>query len=312
MASTIESIGYAGTVGAVGPIDTVDWANLVGGFGATYAVLGVNSWKPGTTTAVARGVTVQPGIGSARGVMDTLSGDPVVVAADPLTSGSIRYDTLVARRHWATKTTSFVLRKGGATDELASTVVHNPGVEDDHPIAIYAISGGNAVLAHDLRMWRGGGGGLVAVDTKALDIIQSPGSRVWISDREYVCVPTSTGGTRWRPTSVPIFDVGSPLYGTPPADAEFKIQAGSQVRQTDASGFTRCIWPTPFPGGLVTAILTPGDVAANPGIQVQMGWTTLAAGLARANIDVVYRVLNAAGGVLSGYQHRVNYIAIGW
>lgn len=190
MASTIESIGYDGTV------DEVDWASLVGGFGATFVVLGLNSWKPGTTTAVARGITVQPGVGAGRGVLDTLSGDPVVLSADAVTSGPTRYDTLVATRNWATNTTTFQLRKGGTTLGIAPLTT-NPGVEDDHPIAVYAITGGSAVLAADLRMWRGGGGGLVAAHQLALQVIPSPGSRVWVGDREFVLIPTSAGSAEW-------------------------------------------------------------------------------------------------------------------
>lgn len=207
----MDSIGYPGTVGAVGPTDTGDWAALVGGFGATFVVLGPGSWRPGTTTSVARGVTVQPGTGTGRGVMDTLTGDPVVIAADPVASGT-RYDTLVARRHWASKTTSFVLRKGGATPGLAPTMVQNPGVEDDQPIGLYAVTGATATLVADLRMWRGGGGGLVALNELVLQLIAAPGSRVWIGRKEFVNVPDSVGGSAWLQV-LPELRSSQPAYG---------------------------------------------------------------------------------------------------
>lgn len=304
----MESFGYAGTV------DELDWAQLVGGFGATYAVVGVGSWRPGTTTAVARGITVQPGEGSGRGVYDKLTGEPVVLAADVVVGGGVRYDTLVARRHWASKTTSFVLRKGGASLELAGTIVHNPGVEDDHPIAVYAISGNNAVLAADLRIWRGGGGGLVAVDELALQIVQSPGTRMYVNGRDYVCVPTSTGATRWRSAGVRLIP-GSALspVATPPADADFIMQAGTTVVRTDQSGFGRVTWPTPFPNGLLSLNLINGDENAGNDITMNPGGAIWSPG---DRNSVVYRLWGPSGPttrvVLPNFTHRVDWQAWGW
>jgi hypothetical protein len=178
MATT--SKGYAGK------IQTPDYARLSLEWGVAYGVRGFADWLPGVTTAVARGVTVGIGVGYGRGVEDTVDA-PVTLSADAVATGT-RYDTLVAHRDWPNSLTTFKLVKGPTALGIAADLEHIPGVRDDHPIAIYAISGTTATMVADLRTWHGSGG-MIATNDLVLQFLNDPGTRVVIGTTEYAYEP---------------------------------------------------------------------------------------------------------------------------
>lgn len=104
-----------------------------------------------------------------------------------------------------------------------------------------------------------------------------------------------------------LFAAGSAIFGTTPSLATTKmlIQGGNVVVTTNASGDASFNFPTPFPTGLLTVILTPGDIGVGGSFAVNFVTGTNAT-------SVAFRVYTGYPSVLATASSRVNWIAIGW
>lgn len=100
--------------------------------------------------------------------------------------------------------------------------------------------------------------------------------------------------------------------GTPPAvdgapAAPFYFQGGTIVIQTDGAGVFTVPYPTPFPNGVVTNLITPcqpGAGFAHPMIYDPGGGQTVS--------GFGVKVFDAAGNAMTGFNSRYNWLAIGW
>ncbi len=130
----VVSIGYDGTV------DETKWARLAPYLGQSYSVGGATDWRVEPVTGVDRTVRVRAGVAYGHGVRDD-SDASVNVQLDTVASGS-RWDTIVARRNWATNTTTPTFVKGGTSQAVAGGLNANPGLMDNQHIALAQITAG--------------------------------------------------------------------------------------------------------------------------------------------------------------------------
>jgi hypothetical protein len=90
---------------------------------------------------------------------------------------------------------------------------------------------------------------------------------------------------------------GSLVGNDPRSGQALLLQCGSDVVTTDGSGNATVIFPTPFPGGVVTVLVTNGDAGVNafrPGVT----------GTTKSNFSGAFEVLST--------EIRLNWIAIGF
>lgn len=315
----ITSVGYDGSV------SEVQWSQMVPNVGSSnYGVVGVNDWKVTAHATLDKGVNIAAGSGFGHGIFDTSSSTTTVTGA-ALASGT-RYDLVVAKRDWtgAGGVTTFRIISGTSSRTIPTRAT-TPGSVDEQPIALLRFDSGQTkpVEIVDLRVWTGTGGA-VANDEMALGYLNTPGGRVVIKGGDWLCTSTSSGPTWMRVTMVgrfPMYGIGSALAGpTAPPGTDFLIQAGTVVRTTDASGYSRFSWPKPFPNGLLTVTLTAGDDWANGRVAFfnVAGRTTLWGSAGTGNLSEVVYVMQASDtagnnwGKRPNTNHRVNFIAIGW
>lgn len=157
-------------------------------------------------------------------------------------------------------------------------------------------------------------GGVVPADTKAqLDLIPGiPGQTAFVTNDAN---QWNNGMYRWEPTatkwfSMRTFDVlpGTVLFGSvPPAGARRIVQEGIAGVTTSGtgSGDATLTLPTPFPNGVVSAVLTRHDFNTGDTVMVTNGTTQ---GLDRVN----FRVYQTSGAVLGPRNLSVNFSVIGW
>lgn len=202
----LTSVGYAGSV------TPSQWAGLTRAFGARYGVGGPNDWKVTAVAGQDRTVSVAAGQGFGHGVLDTTDAAQTVQLAT-VASGS-RWDTIVARRTWATSTTALMAVQGSSTQGVAPGRQVVPGVVDDQPIALVQVTAGQQLptAVVDVRCWRGDGG-MVAASTDALAYLDAPGSAVWVGGVEQVRDVASNGTVSWLAAGT-VDVAGSVLYGT--------------------------------------------------------------------------------------------------
>lgn len=143
----ITSVGYDGS------IDEVEWARLSGFLGSRHAVAGPTDWKP-TIAGADRTVAIAAGAGYGDGVLDDSS---AVVNLQCATVGAgSRWDAIVMNRDWqpAGGTSAFAIVQGTSTQALP-TLLDDPGVEAQQPIALVKVTAGQSLLQEviDLRTW---------------------------------------------------------------------------------------------------------------------------------------------------------------
>lgn len=320
----ITSIGYDGT------IDESAWTSLMGGASrSTYGVSGGTAWKVNASPTLTRGVVISAGSGWGWGVYDT--SDATVSLAGASISSGTRWDMVVARRSWAGTggVTTFVMISGTSTMALPARST-TPGDVDDQPIALVQFTAGQsaptAIL--DLRVWAGTGGGLVANELLARDYNTAIGTRICIDGEDWLSDITGTSQVWYRvssPNAIQLYDAGIALSyaGSPALWTPFYVQAGSIANTTDANGYARITWPTAFPNGLLSIVVTN----ANDDMIGTGGTTFAASGNAALHGTAsvgdknswVYVVHGFATGSNDGpvvrkknLAHRLNYIAIGW
>lgn len=165
-------------------------------------------------------------------------------------TGSTRYDTVVARRTWTpagtpTGTTTLMVLTGGSSVAVAAGRLTDRGVtSSDQPIALVPVPNGSAVVGTpiDLRCWTGEGGGLVAEHIAALQYLGSKGSQVQIGPITYTRLEDGTGTLYWAQ---------DPL-----------ILSGSAVGSVSSSRVMEfTVGPFPFP---VSVVGQNGDPATRP------------------------------------------------
>jgi hypothetical protein len=308
----ITSIGYDGSV------SETQWAKLIPKAGAShYGVDDSADWKVSAHATLDRGVSIAVGTGWGQGVLDT-SDTTVSLQAATLSSGT-RWDLVVARRNWSGTggTTTFAIKTGSASKTIPSRN-HDPGSLDDQPLALIQITAGSSGVTSiiDLRCWARNGG-VVAKDELALTYLKEPGAQVKINGVLWSCYINSSGSSVWSKQAadgyIPLLGTSGSLVNTGPNTGSFYVQAGSHVGKTDGAGYGRITFPKPFPTGLVTVILTNGDSSIDRARSMTLSpavsgspWNN------GTKVDVVYTLMNSAGGMTPNQLARINWIAIGW
>lgn len=184
----ITSTGYQGTVG------DVQWARMVARVGASiYSVDEPNSFKLAATTGT-RAATVSSGGASGFGIYD-FSNATETITFDSVPTGS-RWDLVVLRRTWSTKTTSIAIVQGGSAKAIPPRTT-NPGVVDEQPLYLVNVIPGSALGAIvDLRCFVGSGG-LVASDDLARSYLSRPGTQIRIGNLLWSRALDATGAQTW-------------------------------------------------------------------------------------------------------------------
>jgi hypothetical protein len=180
-------------------ITETQWAvNRFGG--PSYGVAGANDWKVTAVAGQDRTVSIAAGKGFGFGVADVSDTNETRQLA--LVPSGTRWDLISAHRDWQPSgggPTSFTVIQGISTPTIPAARVHDPGVEDDQPIALVEVIAGQTGVGRiiDLRCWASNGG-LVAADLLARDYLATPGARVLIGNLEYRYLPDSTGSFAWE------------------------------------------------------------------------------------------------------------------
>ncbi len=228
---------------------------------------------------------------------------------------------VVLRRDFIAKTTTLEIVQGGSTPAIPTRLHSVTTGVDEQPLWLAKVVAGQTTIQgwRDLRLWHGPGG-CVAKDPLVLDYNVRPGAQITIGNDVYTrTVDPQSNVTSWLKTTntlspIQLFGYGPALSGgTPALTAAFKIQAGTQVADSDGGGFARVTFPTPFPNGLLTVVVTNGDSSIDraTGSMLTMSvagqpWDT------GQKTDFEYAVLRAASGHYPNCHHRINWIAIGW
>lgn len=172
MANGVNTAGFEGTV------NDERWARLVPRAGsAIYGVAAAGDCKVTVTTGdrtvkVAR-TTAGTGGCWGWGVFCDFTADTNLQLAS--TSGT-RWDLIVLRRNWSTKTVTPAIVTGSATRGLPRRET-TPGTLDDQPLALVRVNGSSIAEVVDLRCWAGNGG-VLAADELALNYLDAVGSNV--------------------------------------------------------------------------------------------------------------------------------------
>lgn len=174
------SLGYPGTVS---PADVVKWLPEVAG--ASYSVRGPGDLRVTIKAAADRTVVVAPGSAAGGGVFDTWNTLAEIALPSVPTAGVSQWFMIIARRVYGTKTTTLTYIAGTAVRALPARV-NNPGTQDDQPLALVRIVGGQAAPAEivDLRVW-GSNGGLYARDDLVLNYMEDLGTNLFINGRDW-------------------------------------------------------------------------------------------------------------------------------
>lgn len=148
----IVSAGYAGTV------NDLQWAKLSRYFGIPQAVKGLSDCAV-TQQGSTKTFNVAAGEFYSAGILDT--SDAIVNVAPTVPGSGGQWFLLVARRVWATKTTSFVVVASSTTTTTPPaappaalpSISTNPGVQEDQPLAWVWVNASNTtVVIFDLRV----------------------------------------------------------------------------------------------------------------------------------------------------------------
>lgn len=314
----ITSIGYDGS------ISEVPWATFAPHLSARYWVQDEGSWavtaKPGASWTV----NIAAGTGGGDGVRDT--SDDIVEIPLPSPTGA-PWHVIYMDRDWAGAggTSQFDSMPATSDGNIPSDLLtaQDPGNSSKQPIALVQLVEGqtqpSAIV--DLRVWQANGNA-VASSSKVTQYLTDLGTQITVGSTVWTRV-LALGVAVWtshQTTMSPLALFGAGLGlagGAAPSSGGFKIQAGTQVAVTDPAGYARITFPTPFPGGLLTIVLTDGDTSVDraAGEILHFGvagtpWNT------GNRTDVVYAVMRPRASWTNlntgSITHRVNWIAIGW
>lgn len=277
---------------------------------AQYGVYGPEDFKVTPHPSIANAVIVKAGRAHGYGVTDTADIDQIVNCT-PLSVGQSRWDLIVVRRNWQPAlggpSTLVAMHAGGLPVIPAQRKV-GPGVEDDQPLAFIKWQGGTSAPVEfiDLRV-HSANGGLYAKSDLVRTYLNGVGTEVNINGAVWALQLGLNDIPEWKKLEevgkVPLFATSGARSGTPPAGTQFLVQAGSAVLPSEVNGYGT-IWLSPFPNGIVSAVVTNGD--AN---ETGRGWS---ASITAANKDALY--VNLSNGAGKGYSSvwRCDWIAYGW
>lgn len=324
MAAPFISIGYDGSV------DEIAWATLAPNAGGVYyGVLDETSWVAAVVPNADRQLTISPGTGTGKGVTD-ITDQPVTLPTFDTQSAGTRYDLVVARRTWATNTTTFAIVKGGSSRALPGRNV-GAGAVDDQPLWLVPVvangAGGALGAPIDLRVMQGDGGA-TARDDLVLTYLNRVGTAVRIGDTLWQRTLGTNGAPTWirsSMTSVPLLGMGFALSNlpgadqAPPATADIKMQTGTFRGVTDGVAYMRLTFPVPFPNGLLSIVCMSADDNALNGVTFAVAGT-VSPGHPWGFGNREWVVLRVWGPVDGGAGHyilpnravRANYVAFGW
>lgn len=327
----ITSVFYdtsAGTPASL--VDEVKWAHAHPQIGSSkYGVEGIPDFKVTAHPTIANTVNVAPGKAWGHGVW--VESDAVIpVTCTPPGAGATRWDMIAIRRDWtgaAGGPTSVVVVEGGTTMTLPAGRQNVPGTIDDQPICLVQWTAGSSTPTafNDVRVW-GGDGGLWAGSDLVMEFMNHIGTQITIGPAGAVWQYCITAGDLplWRKIAVTehvqLYGAGNTLkYATYPGQTGFLMQAGSVVQDTDSNGFASINFPRPFPGGLLSVILTNGDTSIDRafGHPITMGVSGAPWGVGELHGFAYTVSVEDSGGthaihMCANLRHRANYIAIGW
>jgi hypothetical protein len=281
------------------------------------------SWIPTAKTGASWTINLSAGTGGGDGVLDV--SDDIVEVALPSPTGA-PWHVIYMERTWA--------GAGGASEfgSMPATsdgnipadllTAQDPGTVSKQPIALVQLVEGQTQPAQiiDLRVWAANGA-LTARSDKVTQYLYELGTQITVGSTVWSRISTLLGAvwTSHQTTMSPLqlFGAGQSLDpggAAPfPTDVNFKIQAGTRVGPSDQVGYTMIRFPVPFPNGLLMAAAWNGDDSAANDITLNVAggvWGTGNKAL------FVYRIWGPSGGgartILSHFNHRSNWIAIGW
>ncbi|MGY4543252.1 hypothetical protein ACVWY0_003185 [Arthrobacter sp. UYNi723] len=304
------------TAGYDGTVDEVQFAEIL----HRYSVVGPDDFKA-TTQAGDRIVAISDGVALGPGTRDVATAIPNIQFA---AASGTRWDLVVLQRDWQPPggASSITIVQGGPAKgyppvgTAATNWNRRPGILDDQPLYLQEVNGTLLGQRVDLRCWASNGG-LFAKDELARTYLDRAGTEVCVNGTVWRSQVGANGIQEWVKASeigkIPLFGYGGALASTPDAGTQFLVQAGSQVNDSDGSGYARLTFPKPFPNGLLSVVLTNGDQSVDRA--VNRGTITLSVtGLpwnTGTKDDVVYTVAVPTG-QLASQRHRVDWIAIGW
>lgn len=305
------------TAGYDGTVDEVQFAEIL----HRYSVLGPDDFKA-TTQAGDRIVAISDGISLGPGTRDVATSIPAIQFA---AATGTRWDLVVLRRDWQPPggASSIAIVQGGASKAYpaigtASTNWNRrPGIMDDQPLYLQEVNGTLLGSRVDLRCWAGHGG-LYAKDDLVRTYLDRVGAEVNVNGVQWL----NRLGTNDQPGWVKVDEIGKAallgfgvaLSGTPATDQGFLSQAGSSIVTTDASGFAQLTFPKPFPNGLLTVVLTNGDMsvdrAASAALTIGVSGGSPWGTGSKTGVVVSVERYNAAPQTATDV--RVNWVAYGW
>lgn len=309
----MSEIGYGGSV------DEANWSTLAPHLGVEYSVHDASDWNLTAVPTSDRTVSISVGTGTGKGI----TGITTTTVQKTLSSvpSDYRWDLIVRRRDTsgAGGTSTFEVIEGtsdpNAVFALRETFGDSSTV-DDQPLWLVRVDAGstNITAIEDVRVWQGNSGA-VAKSDYVRQYLTAPGTQVMIGTDLWTRTVSGVDNTvAWRkaPLLAPVnlLGAGSVLDGgSVPAGSAIYVQTGTQAAFSDPSGYTRLTFPTPFPNGLLSVVLTNGDDSAAGGMVANVaGGSPFGTG---NRSYVVYRTWGP-GGIVASRQHRVNYVAVGW
>lgn len=313
------SYGYPGSVNAAA---LATWLPNVAA--AQYCVNGPVSGRVIKNTIGDRGVTVLPGSLIGDGIYDIFNTGTDLNFAS-VSSGS-RWDMIVCRRTWSSKTSIYTIIQGSATKGLPARN-NNKGVITDQPIALCRVQAGSSTVQEiiDLRTWAHNGG-VVANDELVKNYLDEPGTQLTINEDVWVKVITTTDSSNsssWMKLAgygqISLWGRGSQSKGNasvPTAVGNaFLVQSGQSLVTTDHNAFGRLIWPKQFPTGLLSCFMQPADDNLFNDLNICIAgasWGTKPA----HEYSVAFRIYGASGGIRHhdwpNKTIRLNWLAIGY
>ena len=309
--------------GFPGTVTPTAWASIIGNAsGGVFGVAALGDLKLTANAVGDRGALLSTGTAYGHGCIGIWNSTTQFNFA-AASGTSDRWDCVVVRRTWSNtpgvSVTTLAVKTGSSSKSLPSLVM-NPGTQTEQPLWMVRVKGGQTAIQEivDVRCFSANGG-VQAMDPLAMGYLNLPGSRVEIGGTiyEYKANNTTTSAA-WEAIGssdrISLWNQSSALQGTDNGTTApgglFLMQAGSNLATTDANGYCRLTWPTPFPNGLLTVVAINGDDYAVPrafpsgagggafGVGGKTYWT--------------YRLLQADGDAYKNRYHRINWIAIGF
>jgi hypothetical protein len=294
------------------------WATAHPSIGlARYGVRSPSHWKVTAVAGADRTVSILAGQGYGYGITD-YTYDAETIQLDPVMSGA-RWDLIVCRRNWipAAGESSFQKVNGGPNPTIPFRST-GAGNIDDQPLALVKVTANEPLEIIDLRTWSGDGGGIIANHELVKSFLNATGTRLNINGVDWIRRLDADGSPEWVNLGlvgeIALWGVGGSIVGGAPAvGSAFFPQVGSQVKTTDAQGYSNIVFPKPFPNGLLYVNVSNGDSS------VDRAYGRGALNFAPSGqpydngtkAQVTYSV-DYGTGMATNLTHRVNWVAIGW